>query len=236
MKLMPDSTDSNGHCVISAPLLGRLRSVRESGRPVVLIVTGGIGAGKSMLCKELATDDRVAHLDADHQGHLLLDGDNDLTRDLITSYGSAVIDHHGCIIRERLGDIVFKDAKALQKLEAKLHPLILKSLTEQVESLKTDDRLVMVLAEIPLLVEVGTPQWSDLVLTVETTYETRISRLLKRGLSRQQVENRIARQTSDTRRRDIADIVINNNGSLESLKASARDILKQISSLDGGEE
>ena len=82
---------------------------------------------------------------------------------------------------------------------------------------------------MPLLVELGLDEEMDLTIVVDVDPEERVRRLVSsRGLDEQDARNRISRQISDAQRREKADVVIDNNGSLEELKQRVNEVVVRI--------
>lgn len=190
--------------------------------PVAVVITGGIGAGKSAFCQWLRQQAEVAWLDADQVGHQLLASSPSIQTELRRHFGDGIFAADGAVDRALLAERVFQSPGDLICLEALLHPPIQEYLVREVEALKRRGDLVMVLAEIPLLVEAGLPAWCDLVVTIESDLMQRTERLARRGLSPTQIQKRMDRQTSDPGRRLLADLIIDNNGDLDLLNRCAK--------------
>jgi len=235
LMLMPDLNGQKSSGELTTQLLTQCKAIREASRPVIIVVTGGIGAGKSAFCSQLAQYEGVVHLDADLIGHRLLRENAPLINEISKRFGSGVVSEKG-VNRSKLAEIVFNDPQELQSLEQLIHPPIMKSLATEVQSLKEREQIAIVLAEIPLLVRTGSPSWCDLIITIETTYQRRLTRLRQRGISEEQAIQRISQQAGDDRRREMADLVISNDGPLDCLIASAHRIWKQIIEVGGGSE
>jgi dephospho-CoA kinase len=198
-----------------------LSRLKRSAAPVAVVVTGGIGSGKSAFCDFLRQRSQVAYLNADQVGHQLLETDPRLRKALNERFGETIMSPGGDVDRARLAALVFDSPSDLDDLEALLHPPIQEFMAREVETLKQTPGLVIVLAEIPLLVEAGIPEWRDLIVTIETELSLRFRRLARRGLSREQIEHRLERQGSDRDRREISDLIVPNNGDLNQLKDGA---------------
>jgi dephospho-CoA kinase len=125
---------------------------------------------------------------------------------------------NGAIDRKLLAEIVFRDPEKRNQLEKITHPLIQERFKEIRSSLPPSSVIVY---EIPLLVE-NSARISDfdVILAIETEAEIRIARLAERGFTRQQVQGRMASQSTDVERRAIAHHVIENNGDKEELLRS----------------
>jgi dephospho-CoA kinase len=180
--------------------------------PRVIAVTGGSGAGKSTFCRRMARKPGVVALDADGMVHRILREDVAARRSVVAEFGSGVLDGAGEIDRRRLAGEVFGDPERLHRLETILHPRVKAEMARRVANLKRRDDLAIVLAEVPLLAEAGVPEWCDFVVTIEASAEVRRRRLEAMGISAEEAQRRLARQTTDERRRAIADLVITNEG------------------------
>ena len=111
------------------------------------------------------------------------------------------------------------DAK--KKLESIIHPFVRREFEEAVASLKSDETLVY---EIPLLVETGGQDRFDVVVTVESSLENRIARLRQRGMHISEIEGRIAAQATREQRIEVADFLIENDGSEDELLRQVENI------------
>jgi dephospho-CoA kinase len=127
----------------------------------------------------------------------------------------------GNIDRRALGEIIFKDPQAKAALEGIIHPFVRREFEEAVASLKGDDVLVY---EIPLLFESKSHERFDLVITVEAELENRVARLRERGMHIFEIEGRIAAQATREQRIEIADFLIENDGSEDELLRQVENI------------
>jgi dephospho-CoA kinase len=179
---------------------------------LVVGLTGGIGAGKSMVAQFFAELGALV-IDADQLARMAIERGSDGFAEVILRFGDDVITN-GDIDRKKLAEIVFRDESARRDLEAIIHPRVQAIFAEAVADLDHDDILVY---EIPLLVETGAAEKFDYVITVESDLELRKERLLKRGLYISQIEKRIAAQATPESREAVADIVIRNDSDEDSL-------------------
>jgi dephospho-CoA kinase len=120
-----------------------------------------------------------------------------------------------------LGELVFKDPMAKKQLENIIHPFVRKEFEEAVTSLKGDQVLVY---EIPLLVETKAQERFDVVITVESEMENRVARLRGRGMHPSEIEGRIAAQATREERIEVADFLIENDGSEDELLRQVENI------------
>ena len=126
----------------------------------------------------------------------------------------------------RQGGIVFGDEQKRAQLNAIVHPMVGKRTVELAESAPSD---AVVVYDIPLLVENNMAAGFDSVIVVEADRELRLARLAERGMTEADARERMAAQASDEQRRAVADVVIENNGSLEDLKSAVDDLWELLS-------
>ncbi|MFH1144452.1 MAG: dephospho-CoA kinase [Candidatus Eisenbacteria bacterium] len=210
------------------------------GRPLIVAVTGGMGAGKSTFCRLMARRAGVVHVDADSIVHGLLAKDRDVQAAVAERFGPELLDPAGGVDRARLAERAFSDPARLAQLEAILHPRVQAVLAGKVETLKSAGGVDIVLVEIPLLAESGVPVWCDLVVTVEAPRETRSTRLALKGMPAAAAARREVRQTRSVRRKALADLVVDNSAGLEALETCVEKLWQSWRGLppavDGGNQ
>jgi dephospho-CoA kinase len=133
---------------------------------------------------------------------------------VVAAFGEGVLTADGTLDRPALAAIVFADPDARARLDGVVHPLVRRRAAELVAGLPDD---AVVVHDVPLLVETGQASTFDLVLVVEAAPETRVARLVGRGLTEQDARARIAAQATDEQRRAVADVVLDNSGTPEEL-------------------
>ncbi|MGY2064012.1 dephospho-CoA kinase [Blastococcus sp. SYSU DS0619] len=176
-------------------------------------LTGGIGSGKSTVSRMLAERGALV-VDADRIARAVLETGTPGLAAVAAEFGDGVLAHDGSLDRAALAAIVFSDESARRRLDALVHPLVRERSTELVAAAPAD---AVVVNDVPLLVETGQAGAYDLVLVVDTDAETRVARLVERGLAESDARARIAAQATDEQRRAAADVVLDNNGTLEQL-------------------
>ena len=183
---------------------------------LLIALTGGIGAGKSSAGSLLARLGAI-YISADQLARDVLERGEEGYNQVVAQFGDEILTN-GAINRNILAEIVFKDSNKRSLIEKITHPLIQKRFTEICKSLPDSS---VVVYEIPLLAEntenADRISEFDAILLIESEREIRINRLAERGLNRDQVEGRMAAQSSDDARRTIAHHVIENNGDKEAL-------------------
>jgi dephospho-CoA kinase len=185
----------------------------------VIGLTGGIGCGKSLAAQYFSELGALV-IDADQLARAAIERGSQGFDEAISIFGDSIL-NNGDIDRRALGEIIFKDPDAKKKLEGIIHPFVRQQFEEAVSSLKADETLIY---EIPLLVETGAQDRFDLVITVESELENRISRLRQRGMHISEIEARIAAQASREQRVEIADFLIENDGTEDELLRQVENI------------
>ena len=188
---------------------------------VVIGLTGGIGTGKSTVAKMLRALGAVI-VDSDEIVRELQAPGQPMLEEIAATFGSGVLADDGSLDRAKLGDIVFRDPEARRKLNAIVHPGVGRETAARLAAAREAGAPLVVL-DIPLLYETrrgGTASranaGADAVVVVYAPRELQISRQLERNdYGRAEAERRVDSQIPIDRKRDLADHVIDNSGSLE---------------------
>ena len=196
--------------------------------PPVIGLTGGIGSGKSTVATMLA-ERGAAIIDTDRIGHEVYRPGAEGFQRVIEAFGPGVVAADGTIDRARLGAIVFADPGARARLNGIVHPLIGIETQRRVEAARAEAPERPIVIEIPLLVEAAWRGIVDRVWVVSASRDTAIRRLgSSRGLAREEIERRIAAQVPDAERRRHADLVIENDGTPEELRARVEEAWRTL--------
>ena len=189
----------------------------------IIALTGGIGAGKSLVAQyfsELGA--RV--VDADQLSRVAIERGSEGFDEVLLRFGESIL-RDGDIDRKALAEIIFADPSARADLEAIIHPRVRELFSDVVADLAPDETLIY---EIPLLVESKAAANFDLVITVEADLEIRKERLRKRGMFISEIERRIAAQASREEREAQADHVITNDGDEDALLRSVENLWEDL--------
>ena len=176
-------------------------------------LTGGIGSGKSTVSRLLAERGAVI-IDADVIAREVVEPGTPGLAAVVEAFGAEVLAPDGSLDRPALAAVVFADPESRRRLDGIVHPLVRARAIEVAAAAPPDAVLVN---DVPLLVETGQASSYDLVLVVEADPETRIARLVQRGLTAEDARARIAVQATDDERRAVADVVLDNSGTPEEL-------------------
>lgn len=192
---------------------------------LIVALTGGIGAGKS-LAAQYFSELGARVVDADQLARVAIERGSEGFDEVILRFGEEIT-RNGDIDRKALAEIIFADPKAKQDLEAIIHPRVRELFAEVVADLDIDEILIY---EIPLLVETAAAKNFDLVITVEADLEIRKERLRKRGMFISEIERRIATQASREERMALADYVIINDGDEDGLLRAVENLWEELPS------
>jgi len=187
-------------------------------------LTGGIGSGKSEVSRRLAALGAVV-LDADAAARAVVEPGTPGLKRIAETFGPGVLRPDGALDRAKLAEIVFADDAARKKLNAIVHPLVHEHMraAEQAAVQAGGDDVIVVHA-VPLLAEGGRAGEFDLVIVVDLPPETQVERLAGRGMPEEQARARIAAQATREQRLAVADVVIDNSGTLADLDRQLSEI------------
>ncbi len=196
-------------------------------------LTGGIGSGKSAVARMFRKRGALI-LDSDKIVRELLKKGNEGFDEVGSAFGKAVLTQNGSISREKLAAKVFADESSRKKLEAILHPLVVLKRREIIKELKESrKRPVMVVSEAALIFEAGTRREFDKVILVTAPEETRIRRLVKKGLTEKSIRERMRAQWGDRKKASLADFVIDNGGTARETEGQVDRIWRALSEGEG---
>ncbi|AWB83930.1 dephospho-CoA kinase [Corynebacterium liangguodongii] len=190
-------------------------------------LTGGIGSGKSTVAKMFA-DAGFPVVDADQVARDNMAPGSPVLAEVARVFGEDLIGAGGELDRAELARRAFASEEQTRKLNEITHPAIRRESDRRFAQLEQRGVKAAVY-DMPLLVELGLNEEMDLTVVVDVAAEERVRRLVEhRGLDEGDARNRIARQAGDEERRARADIVIDNNGSLEELRARVEGVVDKI--------
>ena len=194
----------------------------------VIGLTGGIGTGKSEVSQVLG-ELGAEVVDADKIAHEVYEPQTTGWREVVDTFGEAILDSEGRIDRKQLASIVFGDKRALEKLNSIVHPKVRQLLHERIDELKRQG-IEVIVVEVPLLIEAirreaWWTQMLDEIWVVVSPEEQVVERVRARSsLDEAAIRSRINSQTTQEERIEHADIVIDNSGSLERLRRQVANL------------
>ena len=191
-------------------------------------LTGGIGSGKTTAAKRFAAlGARVYH--ADEISRRVLDPGAVCYDRVVSAFGREILQSDGTIDRKRLGQIVFADEEERQQLNGIIHPYVIDELFARAEQDLADEENSIAVFEVPLLFESGLHTKMDHNIVVSSTEENRIQRVMERdNLTREQVLSRIHAQMPEEEKMLLANSVLLNDGSKDSLRAQVDTLYQKL--------
>lgn len=182
----------------------------------IIGITGGIGTGKSTVLNLLKQEYNAYIVEADRLAHELMLPGEAAYHQITDIFGTDILSTDGTIDRNRLGAIVFRDAEALRKLNAVIHPAVKQHILQDIEAKKKEGNAQYYVIEAALLIEDGYKTICDELWYIYTEREERIRRLIAgRGGSREKWEHVIGNQSSDDYYRMNCDYVVDNGRGFE---------------------
>lgn len=177
-------------------------------------ITGGIGCGKSLV-SNMFSQLGVPVFDADSTAKSIMQEDSLVREALISEFGPDIYFPDRTLNRKKLSAIVFKNPSALKALNAITHPATIEAAASWMRQMaKNNPAPLYVIKEAALLFEADTAGLLDAVIGVYADREKRIRRVMRRDqVTRQQVEERMARQMEETKKMLLCDWVLDNNES-----------------------
>jgi len=188
--------------------------------PIVMAITGDVGAGKSTVSKILES-----------MGWALIDADKVVaglwrTQNVIDAavarWGSGILED-GAVVRARVAAIIFNDRTEYDWTMALLHPLVKKEMNIRVEELKNEGRPIV--AEIQMLFEAGVAPWVTVKTFVTALRRVRLERCQTRGWDEAEMSRRESFFMDSEGRMALSDFVIHNNGSLDDLRKTVEEMV-----------
>jgi dephospho-CoA kinase len=180
-------------------------------------LTGGIASGKSTVAAMLR--ELGCHVfDADKIAHRLVEPGGAAYQDVVREFGTGILTPDGRVDRARLGAMVFADPRRLNRLNAIVHPHVLKTLDHELAALEQAEPEAIAVVEAALLIESGYHQKLDYLVVTWCTPEQQLERLTLNGpgreLTPEQARQRIAAQMPAEQKRRLANEEIDCSGSL----------------------
>ena len=196
-------------------------------------LTGGIGSGKSEVARRLAEHGAVL-IDADVAARRVVEPGSPGLAQVAAAFGDEVLRPDGSLNRERLGEIVFGDPGLRAKLNAIVHPLVRDWMQKAERAAVQADGDAIVVHDVPLLAESRGKAGFDAVIVVDVPPDLQLDRLVSlRGMAADQARARMAAQASRVQRLAVADIVIDNSGSLDDLDRRVAEVWADLEHRSG---
>lgn len=190
-------------------------------------ITGGIGSGKTTVCKIFKKLGIPVYY-ADDRAKKLMVEDPEIVEKIKSVFGKRAYHKSGSLYRQHIARIAFSKPEKLKMLNKIVHPAVAKDSMNWLEAQKN---VPYTLKEAALLVEAGSYKLMDKLIVVTAPQETRIERVMNRDkTNRTAVEARIAKQMPEKEKLKFADFEIKNDGS-ESLVQQVWTIHQKLKSI-----
>jgi len=174
-------------------------------------VTGGIGSGKSVVCRAFEELGREV-LWADDLAREITNHDTTVIKRVRQVFGPSSYTPEGLLDRKVVAARAFSDPAAMKRLDAIVHPVVFKAITTRVSQLPPERQHPYVIVEAALIYESGMDEQLEYVIVVHAEEETRINRVMRRdNCTREEVLRRIASQMTQDEKVKRADFVIRND-------------------------
>ena len=188
-------------------------------------LTGGIACGKSLVAEYLYSEHSVPIIDADTIAHRLTEKGEPALDQIVEIFGREVLCEDGALNHDTMRSIVFSDARKKALLESILHPVIRQQMLDEAQSLQ-DPYVVLV---IPLLIEINMQDSVDCVVVVDCPLQMQIQRIAQRNqFSEEEARKIIASQCAREKRLAVADIIVDNDKSTESLRKNVASLHQDL--------
>ena len=189
----------------------------------IIGITGGIGCGKSEVAK-ICREYGLHVIDADEISRKVTSCNGAAIPEIEEVFGKKIIADDGSLNRKTMSDLVFKNKKTLDSLSAIVHKYVIEEIRNQVERFK-ESKCKAIALDVPIPVKNGFQDLCDQIWVVWADDALRIQRLKQRGMSTKDATRRILSQMTKEQYEAIADKVILNNDSLESLHRDVVELL-----------
>jgi len=190
-------------------------------KKLIVGVTGGLCAGKTTVSK-LFSRFGAKVLDADEFSHSALNQPR-IKKRIINLLGEGVVSG-GRIDRKKVRQIVFNNKALLMKLSAAVHPYVKKKMKERAERCRSE----LVVWDVPLLIESGMHRSVDVVVLVACGRQQQLRRAKRRGIESGEALKIINSQMPFSKKRRLADFIINNNTGIDNTEKQARAVFNRL--------
>ncbi|NPC93697.1 dephospho-CoA kinase [Bacillus sp. WMMC1349] len=193
---------------------------------LVIGLTGGIASGKSTVA-QMFQKRGITVVDADLIAKEVVEKGKAAYQKMIEVFGEKILLDNGEIDRKKLGTLVFTNEDKRKQLNEIVHPEVRNEMIKQRDqAIQANEQFVVL--DIPLLYESGLESLTDKVLVVWVPKQLQLERLMKRNqLTEEEAKNRINAQLSLDGKKEKADVVIDNSGSLENTKQQFEELFDQ---------
>lgn len=190
-------------------------------------LTGGIATGKTTISNYLKTKG-IPVLDADEYARKVVEPGTPGLTYIVNTFGKQVLQSDGSLNRKLLGQIIFNDMTARQKLNGITHPRIQQMMTDELQKL-AKDKTPLVILDIPLLLENHNIAGADAIMVVTVPESIQLNRLMQRNnLTKEEAQRRIDAQMPLSEKEKLADFIVDNSGTIANTLTQVDKVIQNI--------
>ena len=191
-------------------------------------LTGGIGSGKSTASRYFESLGAFV-LDADEEAKKLITTNETVQHELISEFGTDIIDGTGRVNKKKLARIAFQDEDHQQRLNSVVHPYIFNLIDKEFNRVFNDKKHGVFIVDAALIYETGFDAHLDYVIVVTAHLKNRMERALGREtLSREEILKRVGFQWPEEEKVNMADFVVHNDGTEAELQKNIESLIKKL--------
>ena len=191
-------------------------------------LTGGIGSGKSTASRYFESLGAFV-LDADEEAKKMITSNETVQHELISEFGTDIIDGTGRVDKNKLSRIAFQDEDHQQRLNSVVHPYIFNLIDKEFNRVFNDKKHGVFIVDAALIYETGFDAHLDYVIVVTAHLKNRMERALGREtLSREEILKRVDFQWPEEEKVNMADFVVHNDGAEAELQKNIESIIKKL--------
>ena len=204
--------------------------------PLLVAITGGIGSGQTTVSNFFRKWGAWV-INADQKAKEVIKRDRSVQHALRKTFGDQIFDGRNKLIPEKLAALAFKDELSTQRLNQIVHPRMVAHLVEELERARFSQKYPVVAVDAALIYEISIEQMFDAVIVVYAPLELRYKRVFQReGMKRSEFLARVDKQIPLEEKRQWADFVIDNRGTLEELKKQAWAVYEKLLNMQSEKE
>tara|TARA_B100001250_G_scaffold203448_1_gene174507 strand:- start:372 stop:980 length:609 start_codon:yes stop_codon:yes gene_type:complete len=194
---------------------------------IIIGITGGIASGKSTASAIFKKEHNAYIFDADEEAKLLL-SKQEISEKMFKAFPELKTTDP-----KTMSEIVFQNKENQQKLNSILHPALKSEMLKRINHVGNKKKYPIFISDAALIIESGSYEYYHIsgayLILITTSESIRMKRALSRGnLSEKSIRERMALQWDDEKKKDYADYILENNGSVDDLRSAIRFLVKEI--------
>ena len=190
----------------------------------VIGITGGIASGKSNVSNVIKSLGYHV-IDSDLITHKLEDIGGKVYNAIVLAFGNSYLKDDKSLDRKKLGNLIFSDASAKEKLNSISHPIIVREIKKEINNINDE----MIFVDIPLLYETKLEYLCDKIICVYLPRNEQIKRLIFRdNIDEEFAIKKVDSQMSLDKKKELADYVIDSGGTFLETKKQVEDLIKEL--------